>query len=225
MTIMSSIVKVFIKPGQVFSKCKENELNWIFPLILIILVYCIGSYLLVPTLIIPDHLSKLDSTNQLNQEEMDAALNYFNSSYHFFSTFLSTAFSKVIYYPVLSFFLTILPLMFGGKAVKYFNMFSAVAYTGIINCIGFLIDTFIKLKYLSLNVGLNLALFFKSSNLFINSLLAKINVFDLWQLVLLTILLSIYYNYSKRKSFIIIFNFWAIIKLISAYFAYLKVLI
>jgi hypothetical protein len=42
---------------------------------------------------------------------------------------------------------------------------------------------------------------------------------------LLTIMISVYFNYNKIKSFLIIFNTWAVIKLISAYFTYLRLTI
>ena len=225
MTNISSILKIFYKPGQVFRETKDNKINCLLPLLLLILIYFVASYLLVSTLIIPDHLNKLETNTYLSQEEKDKALDYFLSPFHNFSTFLSTAFSNLIYYPILSFFLTLLPLLFGGKAIKYFKIFSSVIYIGIIKSIGFLLDTYLKLKYLSLDIGLNLALFFERSSLYLNSLLAKINIIDFWLLILLTILLSVYYEYSKRKSFLICFSFWTIIKVILAYFAYLKEII
>lgn len=223
--IIGNVIKTFIKPGELFKKTKENKQNWILPLAFIIFIYLFGSYLLLPSLILPEHLSKLNAVTYLGQQEKEAALAYFNSSFHKFSTLLSTAFPRIIYYPVLSFFLTLLPLLFGGKPVKYFRIFSAIVYTGIINSIGFMIDTFLKLKYQTLDIGLNLALFYKSSNIFINSLLGKINIFDFWQIILLIILISVYYDYNKRKSSFIILNSWILIKVISAYFTYLKVII
>lgn len=225
MNIFNSFTNIFIKPGLVFKSGKENKLSWLLPLILIMLLYFIGSYYLVVDLVIPDHLDKLSSAPYLSEAEKEAARDYFQSSFHIFSTFLSTAFSKLIYYPVLSFLLTLLPLLCGGKPVKYFKIFTAVIYTGVINSIGFLLDTFLKLKYQTLDIGLNLALLVDSSNIFVNSLLAKINIFDFWQIFLLVLLISIYYDYSRRKSSFIIIASWVIIKLATAYFAYLKVLI
>ncbi|MFY9394809.1 MAG: hypothetical protein WAP36_08995, partial [Halanaerobiales bacterium] len=87
-------MKIFYKPGQVFRETKDNKINCLLPLLLLILIYFVASYLLVSTLIIPDHLNKLETNTYLSQEEKDKALDYFLSPFHNFSTFLSTAFSN-----------------------------------------------------------------------------------------------------------------------------------
>lgn len=224
MNYIKNTINIITNPSQVFIQTKENH-SWLVPLIIIILITLLTSNFLVTNLIIPDHIDKINSKQDLSEEQRNTNLAYLNSSYHFASTYITTAATKVIYYPILAFFITLLPLFFGGKPIKYKYVFSAVTYLGIINSLGFLIDSFIKLKYGTLNIGLNMALIFNSSNLLFNSFLKVFNIFGLWQMILLILLISIYYNYNKAKSFFIIFSSWFIIKIISAYIIYLRVII
>ncbi|HLV10350.1 MAG TPA: YIP1 family protein [Halanaerobiales bacterium] len=224
MTAISNTLDIFYRPGRVFIRNKEKG-DWVLPLLIILIISILSTCLLVPALLIPDHIDKLLSNPNLSQEEKEASLGYFQSSFHHFSTFLSTFFFKVVYYPFLALILTLLPLVFGGKPVKYTAVLSAVAYTGIVNSLGFLLDTILKLQHNSLDIGLNLSLVLNSSNLYISSLLKSVNIFGLWQVFLLSLLIYIFYNYSKLKSFLIIFNSYLIIKIISGYFNYLKLII
>lgn len=223
MEVIRNIIFTIIKPAELFNHCKEKN-NWL-PVLLIIIIICIfSSFLIVPSLI-SEQIERVKRDDSKSEQLKKENLAYLNSSYHHFSTYLSTIFTEVFYYPILAFFLTILPLVSGGKGTKYSYLFTGVLYIGILNSTGFLLDSVLKLKLNSMDIGLNLALFFNSSDLFINSLLKKINIFGLWQVVLLTIMISVYFNYNKIKSFLIIFNTWAVIKLISAYFTYLRLTI
>ncbi len=224
MNYIRNTINILINPAKVFRETKVNH-SWLVPLIIIILITLFTSNLLVKNIIIPDHIDKINSNQNFSEKQNENNLAYLNSSYHYFSTYISTTATKVVYYPILAFFITLLPLMFGGKSVKYIYVFTAVTYTGIINSIGFLIDTIIKLNFDSLDIGLNMALIFNSSNLFLNSFLRVINIFGLWQLFLLTLLISIYYNYSKAKSFFIIFMPWLFIKMLSTYIMYLRIIV
>src|SRR5690554_1253973 len=117
MTDIRNALDIFYRPGRVFIRNKEKG-NWILPLLIILIISILSACLLLP-LLIPDHIDKLLSNPNLSQEEKEASLGYFQSSFHHFSTFLSTFFFKVVYYPFLALILTLLPLVFGGKAVKY----------------------------------------------------------------------------------------------------------
>lgn len=223
METISNIIDTIIRPVKVFKHSKYQK-NWI-PLLVIIIIICLFSaYLIVPATI-AKQIENVHTDDTKNEKIKEDTFAYLNSSYHHFSTYLSTVFTKVIYYPILAFFLTILPLTFGGKGIKYSRLFTGVLYIGVINSFGFLLDSILKLKLNNIDIGLNLALFFNSSNLYFNSFLEVINIFGLWQVILLTILVSIYFNYTKIKSFLIIFNSCLVIKLVSAYFIYLKLTI
>lgn len=221
MTFIARILYLFINPAKLFSYTRSNK-SWITPLLIIILLTSISAYLLVPNLVIPDQINNIKSDTVMSEEQKESNLSFFNSTYHLFTSFLYEVFIKVIYYPVLALFISSLPLVFGGTTRKYIYVFSAVVYTGIINSLGFLLDTLIKLYYGTLNIGLNLALVFDNYSQPVTSYLRVINIFGLWQIILLTILIATYFNYSKIKSFIIIFNSWVLIKTVSGYITYLK---
>ena len=92
--IIGNVIKTFIKPGELFKKTKENKQNWILPLAFIIFIYLFGSYLLLPSLILPEHLSKLNAVTYLGQQKETKLLAYFNSSFHKFSTLSFYCFSQ-----------------------------------------------------------------------------------------------------------------------------------
>ncbi|MFW6282008.1 MAG: YIP1 family protein [bacterium] len=214
--------KIFYKPRDVFKYCKENS-NWIIPLFLVIIICLISAHLIVPNLIIPDQIERFSNNPNLSEEEIKSTISFLNSSYHYFTEYISTAFTKVLYYPFLAFLLSIIPLIFKTKALPYKFVFSAVIYTGIINSIGFLLDSIIKLNHGTLDIGLNLSLIFNNlASESLQYLLQSINIFGIWQVILLILLVSTFFNYSKYKAFAIIFNFWLILKLIQSYFTYLK---
>lgn len=224
MTLSRRILYLFINPAKLFNFTKSNK-AWIIPLLIILLMTSISSYLIVPELIIPDQINNVKTNTAMSEEQKTDTISFYNSAYHHFTSFLYEVFIKVMYYPILTLFITSLPLIFGGTKREFLYVFSAVLYTGIINSLGFLLDTVLKLYYGSLDIGLNLSLIFDSSRQIVNSYLSVINLFGIWQILLLTTLISIYFDYGKIKSFIIIFNSWILLKFISGYIRYLRLTI
>ncbi|MEJ6952014.1 YIP1 family protein [Natronospora cellulosivora (SeqCode)] len=215
-------LKIFYKPREVFHYCKE-ESNWIVPLFIVIVICLISAHILVPNLIIPDQIERFANNPNLAAEQRETNINFLNSSFHYFTEYISTAFTRVIYYPLLAFLLTLLPLVFKAEPISYKYLFSAVIYTGIINSLGFLADSILKLQSGTLDIGLNLSLLFDNFDLGrLNYLFQSINIVGIWQVILLSMLISIFFKYSKIKAFGIILNFWLIIKLIHSYIIYLR---
>ncbi len=215
------IIKIFITPVKVFEKTrKENK--WLLPFLIIILVSFFCCYFLVSNLIIPANIEKTVNEQNLPEEIKQARLGYLHSSYHFVSSLIAETGTRVLYYPILAFFISIIPLGFGGQKVQYTKVFSGLVHIGIINSLGLIFNSGFQLLTNDLSRELNLALFFQNFSGFIYFLMRVISLFEIWQLILLITLFSIYFNYKRKKSFLIVFSFWFLWNMVSAYFLYLK---
>lgn len=216
-----NLFRIFYNPETVFKEIKNKD-NILIPLLIIIIVAIISSGIMVPKLIIPEQISGIKNNEHLTSEQKSNRINYLKSSYHYISSYLSRIVEIILPYFIIAFLISILPLIIKTKTVGYKKVLSAVSYTGIVGSLGQLINTIIMLNINSKGYILSPAHLFPEIKGYLSSLLNNITLFQFWQVILFSILIYTYFNYSKLKSFLITFTIWIWWELISSYFIYLK---
>lgn len=209
---LKRIINIFLSPAEVFEELK-NESDWLLPLSIIIVVSLLSTLLLLPSVIIPNQAEMIAKNPNLTLEQKNASMAYLKGPFLYVTTIFSTTIMPIIVFAILAGVVMLIRGIFGGEKVKFKKVFSAVIYTGLIGSLGTLFNSIVMYTQKTINVGLNLALILPQTTGFLQRLYKGITVFGLWQVILMGILLTVFYKYSKRKAFTIIFTLWIIWKI------------
>ncbi len=213
------MLKIFYAPTSVFAEIKNKEagIYWLTPLVIILIAVIISSYLVIPNIIIPQQIER--TVEQIDDEaEVENRIEYFTSSYHYYTSFFAEIGKKLSFFFILALLLSMLQLYFGGEKLTYSYFFTGVVYVGIIKSVGLIFDSYLQYRVSSFEAGLHLAAVFPEASGYWSHFLRTLTLFSFWQVILLAIMLKVFYNYSKRKSYFLMFSIWIVWCLIIAYF-------
>ena len=221
MPTLTKLYYLFFSPVNLFKRIKERG-GWFFPFFLLILLSLITSYLLLPDVIIPEQIETIREDEELQPDDREMRIEYFKSTYHLLSSYFSRAGGYVFSYLIIAFLLTVVIIPFGGQSIGYGKAFSAAAYIAIIRGIVSVVESFIILQSGNLDFGFNLAMVISEIEGYLYYLFRNINFFNIWQVILFAICLQVFYKYSKKKAYLLMFSAWGLWVLISSYFNYLR---
>ena len=217
------VLKIFFAPVKVFNKIKDREKGffWILPLLIIIIITIVYSRMILSEIVIPEQLEMIPEQVE-GQEGVESWQQYVSSSYHFVSSIFTEVAKQLLSFMILAYIICWLPRFFGGDKPGYGTVFTGVVYTGMIRSLGLLIEGTVQVSQTSLEAGWNLAAIFTEVSGLGYHVLRSVSLFNFWQALLLAVMLSVFYGYSKKKSFFIIFILWSLWIMAAAYFSNLR---
>lgn len=181
-------IKLYItKPSTFFLKYKK-EPKYLFHLIILSIIACVSS--LISKYVNANAYNDLlnQSTSGLSGQELEMA----NSITGFFSSPIVVIFSTLIITIIGYYIVSLIYYLIVGKIFKGEGTFNHMV-------------VLMLLASYPVNL-LNLARSFSPTNLdmsFFNTLTASVNLFSIWQLILMILGTSVLFNISKKKSSII----------------------
>lgn len=210
MTRLSKLVNIFLSPVDVFNELKDKS-DWVFPLLILILVGAISTLVLLPNVITPQQVDKIINNPDLSVEQKNAALQYMKGPFMYIFPLLGVFIGVPVVYLVLAGALIVVRLVFGGDSISFKKLLSAVAYIGIVGALGQVFGTLVALSQKTLNVSLSPGLFLTKSDSLVYEILNKLDIFTIWETILFGLLLMVFYRYSRAKAFSIVFGFLALL--------------
>ena len=214
MGVLQRTFGVFNSPQKTLEDIAARP-NWLFPLILIDLLSMVGMQVVMPALLeemkTNPHFEKLLDSGQLTPEQYEQAReNQLKGTKSFaavgagITTILATIFVTAI-------ILFAGNVIMGGSA-KFAQVFSIYCWVGLIGLLGFLVRIPIQLQKLSMKVYFSPAVLFSSeaeqSALF--KIAAALDVFLIWQLVVLAIGFAALYKFPFGKSLAMLSSLFAL---------------
>lgn len=207
---LSKLVNIFLSPVDVFNELKDKS-DWVFPLLILILVGAISTLVLLPNVITPQQVDKIINNPDLSVEQKNAALQYMKGPFMYIFPLLGVFIGVPVVYLVLAGALIVVRLVFGGDSISFKKLLSAVAYIGIVGALGQVFGTLVALSQKTLNVSLSPGLFLTKSDSLVYEILNKLDIFTIWETILFGLLLMVFYRYSRAKAFSIVFGFLALL--------------
>lgn len=213
---LKRVLNIYFSPAEVFSKLKEKQ-DWLFPLVLVLIVSLFSSYLLLPSVILPSQVEQITSNSNLSLEQKNELMTRMTGIYPYITTTIGSVVGIIVSTLFMACIIIVIRFIFGGKKVGFKHVFSAVAYIGVINILATIFISLIMYTTGDTTTGLNLGLFIDMRNYF-GRVLSGIGFFGIWQTILYGILLMVFYKYSKVKAFSIMFSLYLIWRLLISLF-------
>lgn len=215
LTRLARIINVIVSPLEVFKDLKNNS-DWLILLSLIIIVATISTFTLLPTVIIPSRIEQVTVNQQLSIEQKNQFIASLQGVTPYISSLLSTLILIIISFLIISSIISMVRFFFGGEKVEFKYIFTAVCYAGIVSSIATIFNSIFIYTQQTLTTGLSLSLFLNNLQGFTARFFSSIELFGIWETILFSLILVSFYNYSKVKSFSIMFSLYFIWKIIIA---------
>ncbi|MEJ6950286.1 YIP1 family protein [Natronospora cellulosivora (SeqCode)] len=196
------MVNIFLSPTEVFEELKEKS-DWLIPLLLILIVSLLLSYFILDVTI-PTMIEEVHANPDLSAMEREQQIAYLESPIMYVSSVIGGFLGNIIIYLILAGVFVLISFVFGGEKIAFKNIFSGAVYVGLIGILASIFAGLITYSTGELSTGLTLGLFLPASG-YLERLIGGISIFGIWQVILYSLMLMVFYNYSKKKAFSIMF--------------------
>jgi hypothetical protein len=201
MNLVARIWNVFVSPVSTFKAVRVKPM-WVAPFIITLVISAVATYFLTPVIMEETREKIIDS-----MEERDASNEQIESTVERTEKFqkYSIVPSAIIVGAILAFalagiWLLVTNVLSGGSAT-YAQVLGASIYAGFIGVLGLLIKMPIILSQRTMNVHFSIATFMSdaSQDTFLYKLLAKMDLFAVWGMIVLGIGLAVVGGLKPKK--------------------------
>ena len=216
MNFFQRLIGVFMSPEDTFEDVKKSP-KWVAPLILVLLVTLLFTMLITP-ISVPEQMAKQRekmADQGMSETQIDQALET-GMRFAKIGAPIAAIFGTMAIMAVLAAILLFLGNILLGGGCRFVDMWSLVIYSYFIPLLGMLIKLPLILSKQTIDVPLGLGTFIDSGTSFIYQLMKTMEIFAIWQFVVMAIGFAVFYKFSKIKAFITVFALFAVTVLIQA---------
>ncbi len=213
---MGSLLQVFFSPRELFSRVDAKP-DWVLPFVTVTAVTLVLTLVLLPTVIRPYTMEKLESGLRGTDEQQERIREIVGGPILYISSIASALFLTPAKLLIIAGVYTLIILPAPGEG-KYRKMLSVTSYSALISILGGVVGGATMMAKKSLEISLSLSLFFPfvERSCFLFRLLSQMNFFTIWSLVVFGIGLSVVGRMSVKKSWALVFALWLIVILLAA---------
>ena len=218
---MKKILNLYFSPLETF-KALNQKPDWLIPVIISIIVILAFTMVALPKVILPERGKKIMEMDKLTQEQKDRTLESLEGMRIYIITPVSIVIFSFLLIFVKSGIFYLVFSLFGSRTV-FKKVLAVVSYSLLTSIPETILKTSLILIKGSTKVYTSLALF--APNLGLKSpvfkVLARIDIFTIWNLFLISLGLTVMYALGKKKTFSIVFGLWVIWLLIQLALGYM----
>jgi len=223
MSVLSNIINMYIAPSKVFEAVKDFNLKKSLVPLLILAVLGVLSFWVIQDLATEvgydTALERIENSSRIPEDQKEKIIAQMEERMDGpqITGWVASAFGG----PVTVFFMALIALLVGntfmGGSAKYGQLLNITAWAFMINILETIIKIPLMLSKWSLEVFTGLGVLgIGEKGTFINSLLAGIDIFAIWRIVLIAIGMGIIYNKQTRPYAVGMLIAWFALKLIGA---------
>lgn len=212
---LGRVVRVVYAPAQVFQELEKRP-DWLVPLIICLLVAAIGSWILIPSVILPAQREALENRG-LTDQQLEAARPWLEGKRPVYiglaTALVFTALGLVV---IAGVFHLVCAMLLGGQA-NFGRTFSVVAYSSVIVLPETIVKIPIQLATKSAEAHTSLALILSAPGAgsafayrFLYRFLDQVDIFAVWRVILFGVGLSVMFKFSRQRSFYVVVALWLI---------------
>lgn len=207
---MKKILNLYFSPLETFKEIDEKA-DWLIPVVITIVVVLVFTMVSLPKVIIPEREKRIMGMEQLTEEQKDRALESLGG----FKLYLITPISIVIFSFIVIFaksgIFYLLFSIFGNRTV-FKKVLSIVSYCFLVGIPETILKTLLMLIKGSTRVYTSIVIFtpgigFESPFF---KVLNRIDIFTIWNLILISLGFSVIYKIERKKSFVVVFASWVV---------------
>lgn len=205
---------VYFSPSETYTSLNEKP-DWLIPLLLLALFTVIMVFLMAPYLKEAQIEAMMD--RGLSQNEAYDRIEKIPSIFQYLSPIFGGISAFIVSFIIAGAFYIVFNFILGGES-SYKKVLSIYSYTALaVTFIGMLIKTPLILAKHSVKVQTSLAAFLSPDmeKQFFYKLLAKFDIFIIWELILLMIGFGVIYRFSRGKSATGVFSLWGAYVIVS----------
>ncbi len=207
---MSHIMNIFYAPTKVFASLKEKP-TWIMPFVIVLIVVAISAALTVgmnKETIIAKQEERMRERG-MSEEEVEQALRISSGSILLISSTIGGAVFTAVLLLIFSVILNLfIPLLGGTSAFK--TVFAVVCFSSLVTIPAAILKVMLIMITKSLYVTTSLALLVPNlaKDAFMYKLLAGFDFFIIWEMILVSMGISITNGIKKQNAYILVFIIW-----------------
>ncbi len=223
MNIIERTIGVFAAPTKTFEDIAAKP-NWIFPLLLIIILTMLITQMLVPAILADQQSSpewaKMMQNPDLTAEQLEAMQEMSTKGVQNFAAIGAGVVSLIAIAIASVVLLFVGNIILGGNA-KYLQIFSMFTWGGLVGLSGYILRLPLSLSRETMQVYLGPAVLFGdgSHESVLFKIAAALDIFVLWRVALVAIGFGAIYRLTAGKSFAVIGGLYALMVAASIIFS------
>jgi len=209
---MSQLVDIYLAPRNVFTKLKEKP-KWLTPFVIVLIIFAITSAITV-SMTRDTLMAKQEETLRtrgLPDAQIEQAMKFFQGPLPIIFGAIGAAIAYVIIMIVFALILNLFIPVFGGSAL-YKSVFSVICFSSMImvpaSIFKVILIAVTKSPYVSTSFALFVPNLAKTS--FLYQFTAALDFFMIWELILVSLGISITNELEQKRSYILVFALWLI---------------
>ena len=225
MSIISNIINTYIAPSKVFESVKDFEWKKALVPLLVLVVLGVISYWVIQDLVAEVQydagLERIENSSRIPDDQKEEIIAKMESQ-------MDSGPQKIIAWvasglggPISVFFMALIALLVGntflGGSAKYGQLLNVTAWAFMVNILESIVKIPLMLSKWSIEVYTGLGVLgIGEKGTFIHSLLAGIDIFAIWRIILIAIGMGIIYNKKTQPYAVGMLIAWFVLKLIGA---------
>ena len=209
---MSKWLDIFMSPRNVFTSLKEKP-KWLTPFVIVLIIFAITSAITV-SMTRDTLMAKQEETLRtrgLPDAQIEQAMKFFQGPLPIIFGAIGAAIAYVIIMIVFALILNLFIPVFGGSAL-YKSVFSVICFSSMImvpaSIFKVILIAVTKSPYVSTSFALFVPNLAKTS--FLYQFTAALDFFMIWELILVSLGISITNELEQKRSYILVFALWLI---------------
>jgi hypothetical protein len=208
----SKVFNIFFEPKKVFESLKIKP-TWLVPF-LIVSILGIGSFYFTYPFMMKQQVEKIRENERIPDEQKQAIIEKMTEQNHPPLWQLPFAPVGVLFvFAILSAVLFfVFNVLLGGDST-FRRVFSVYCYSNLIAIAAMIVKFPLIMMKKDLGVQTSLALLLSadSKDTFLYRILSGFDIFNLWQVILVSIGLGVLYRYTTKKAFTVVFVLWILL--------------
>jgi len=211
----SKILNIFFEPRKVFESLKTKP-TWLVSFIIIVLISVVSMYLTYP-FIMSDTIAKIRANEKIPDEQKETIVAQLQetTSPQLRGVVFSVIFILLILLIISGLLFFTFNVMLGGDS-SFKRVLSVFSYSALVNIPAAIVKIPLIFTKKTVEIQTSLALFLSpdSKETFIYRFLSFFDIFYIWMIILVSLGLSVMYNFTIKKSTSTVFILWICLALV-----------
>jgi hypothetical protein len=207
----SKVLSIFFEPRKVFESLKIKP-TWLIPFIIVVLLGMVYYYYAYP-IIMSDQVARIQANEKIPDEQKQAIMEKMGGGEHPPAWQLGiTPIGGLIYLVIASAILFfVFNVLLGGDST-FRRVFSVYCYSALVGIPATIVKLPLTLVKKSTDVQTSLAILLSpdAKGSFLYNILSSIDIFVIWQVILISIGLAVVYKFTPKKSYTTVFVLWIV---------------
>ena len=207
----SKVINIFFEPKKVFENLKIKP-TWLVPF-LIVIVLAIGSFYYTYPFIMDQQVQKIQENERIPEEQKQAIIETMKEADHppLWQLAMPPVFGLIVLAVVAGILYFVFNVLLGGDST-YRSVLSVYSYSGLVQVASMIVKFPLIMIKGNVNVQTSLALLLsvEAKDTFLYGVLSSFDVFNFWQVILVSMGMGVMYKYSTKKALITVFVLWII---------------